>query len=233
MSSLLEITLVVLAMGMIKTHAATWRNAVGIDFDRENRLGGTVGASCAENSLNPPNLAIDDSDSTKWKCSTSRIEHEAFWFYEFAEAKKITEVYIKYWTRSKKWNIEILAELTGGINTVGLYSLPSSFRSAKRSNEAREASIYIGHSTFYEKYIVKYVNKDPDGGFGFGLYNVQMFEEIPIKERIQTTVGVVKTLVKACSYRVQLGYQCGGSTCCYTGARCCKGFCVKHRCNGK
>jgi len=159
------------------TTTTTIIQPIVVDFNHENRLGGIVGTSCPEDSLAPSNLAIDDSDSTLWTDTTCGIEPELRWFYEFAEAKKIMKIVIKYWTLSTKWNIEILAESKGGMNTIGLYSLPSSFQSEEASSEPREASIYFRPSSVYEKYILKYVNKDPNGGNGFGLYNVQMFED--------------------------------------------------------
>jgi len=187
---------ILVSSSLVANTMQSFSNLRVVDFNHENQLGGTVGTSCPEDSLAPSNLAIDDSDSTLWSDTTCGIEPELRWFYEFAEAKKITKIVIKYWTLSTKWNIEILAESKGGMNTIGLYSLPSSFQSEEASSEPREASIYFRPSSVYERYILKYVNKDPNGGNGFGLYNVQMFEEVPIKERIQTAVGEVKTLVE-------------------------------------
>jgi len=58
-----------------------------VDFDREEQLGGVV---CAKNTLEnqPPEMAIDGEPSSAWMTR----KNEATWFYQFKEAKNITQI---------------------------------------------------------------------------------------------------------------------------------------------
>jgi len=140
-----------------------------IEFDCENRLGGSVGASF-QHYRYKANQAIDDSVSTAWGSGGCRGKD---WYYEFATVKKITRVDLRLQISENSGTdpVDISIQTESAEN-------PRSTLVSRRLEveDGRERLIRFdipaGRADFFKKYIVE-VDKALTR-----IYNIQMFEEL-------------------------------------------------------